>query len=31
MRVNKQKEEIVVERLESAVPITVKMDAVKVI
>ncbi len=33
MRVNKQKEEIVVELLESAVPIpiTVKMDAVKVI
>ena len=33
MRINKQKEEIVVELLESAVPIpiTVKMDAVKVI
>lgn len=33
MRVNKQKEEVVVELLESAVPIpiTVKMDAVKVI
>ena len=33
IRINKQKEEIVVELLESAVPIpiTVKMDAVKVI
>ncbi|NQV90869.1 transcription elongation factor Spt5 [Candidatus Woesearchaeota archaeon] len=33
MRINKQKEEIVVELLESAVPIpiTVKMDAVKVV
>ena len=33
MRINKQKEEIVVELLEAAVPIpiTVKMDAVKVI
>jgi len=33
MRINRQKEEIVVELLESAVPIpiTVKMDAVKVV